>query len=934
MQIHALLLTFVTLLAVVLAPALGSAQETQEAAGSEAGVSQADDLPAQNTADTGDEDIEDVYVDDEDIEVIIVRGGESEGASDFETGDSVAAFDASDLDALGAQSIADLASFTPNLEIVTSGATTPTFFIRGVGLNDFNANSTSAVAIVFNDVPKNSPALQLGTLFDIEGVNVLRGPQGAGNYRSASAGAIKIYTKRPTGAYNGSFRVTTGNYNALDVDGAVGGPIFEDILAARLAFRFSDRDGYAKNGCGNATPRVDRMVLIKGGEVKNTDPKVSQCGELVKALGDFNNKTRLFADGRSDIPDGLPTKINDQHNWAARGTLLFQPTLDQEWLLTASGGKRDELTRLGQSYGTALPAKSIVGPQGFGGRGVLGSRDRVFLNGAYQPDEVSKRRYELDPCIDNASPARGAVPINICFLMNSLGEFVDASGTVLVDPEPADLVPDGDRSKFTDRVARQLLAKELARNLDTKPHRGDYDRIGATKLETWGLSLKGDIVVSDIIHITTVTGYDHYNRFIDNDIDQSPNVRFEFITTDNGWQFTQTVDIEGDVSEDIPIKWVIGALFLYEELNVGVEGVFDDIQSRVGISKREYQQVLWSGGLHAGFTFDFWEKFTVDAGMRYNWERKFMDYLLVQTGSNLPLSALEVWQAPTGSLRLTYNFKETTYAYFKYTRGWKGGHFNATGSDDGITNADPENVDSFELGLHGLWFDGKFGIDIALFHYNYENYQLFTSETRFGSNPEFVVLNANNAEVYGAELDLTLRPLDGLFLRISTSWLESQFLDYTQIQVQTRALSFSGTIIQNNEIQNSGNPLLNSPQFKVSMTAEQTVPLGRLGNLTARWDGAWTASTNYDATNSRGTPNFEGQQFLPEHTIGQRSYWIHNLRLAYRTPSGAVEIAGWVRNLENFAYKNYAFDATIFNDTTIFFLGEPRTYGLSLATNF
>ena len=82
-----------------------------------------------------------------DIEEIVVQGGESEAAADLEAGDSVTGFDASDLEALGAQSVEDLAAFTPNLEIVTSGSTTPTFFIRGVGLNDFNANSSGAVAI-------------------------------------------------------------------------------------------------------------------------------------------------------------------------------------------------------------------------------------------------------------------------------------------------------------------------------------------------------------------------------------------------------------------------------------------------------------------------------------------------------------------------------------------------------------------------------------------------------------------------------------------------------------------------------------------------------------------------------------------------------------------------------------------------------------------
>jgi outer membrane receptor protein involved in Fe transport len=55
---------------------------------------------------------------------------------------------------------------------------------------------------------------------------------------------------------------------------------------------------------------------------------------------------------------------------------------------------------------------------------------------------------------------------------------------------------------------------------------------------------------------------------------------------------------------------------------------------------------------------------------------------------------------------------------------------------------------------------------------------------------------------------------------------------------------------------------------------------------------------------------------------------------SYRNPSGNVEIAGWVRNLTDKAYKNFAFDGSNFNATTIYFVGEPRTFGGSLTVNF
>jgi iron complex outermembrane receptor protein len=74
--------------------------------------------------------------------------------------------------------------------------------------------------------------------------------------------------------------------------------------------------------------------------------------------------------------------------------------------------------------------------------------------------------------------------------------------------------------------------------------------------------------------------------------------------------------------------------------------------------------------------------------------------------------------------------------------------------------------------------------------------------------------------------------------------------------------------------------------------------------------------------------------FLPEDTIAQPAFWLHNVRLAYRPPSGRFEIAGWVRNLTDEVVKTFAFDGSTFNRTTIYFVGDPRTYGASLVVNF
>ncbi len=883
------------------------------------------------------------------IEEIIVKGTESEAASDFEAADSVTGFGAEDLAALGAQDIADLAAFTPNLEIVTAGATTPTFFIRGVGLNDFNSNSTGAVAIYQDDVPINAPALQLSTLYDIEAVNVLRGPQGTGLARNASAGAIKVYSRKPTGEFGGFLRSELGNYDLRDFEGAVEAPIYEDMLAARLAFRFTERDGTMKNRCGNATPFSQRVpVPLQGGAFNpapgtlnalgklNSDAPWSMCGEPVSQPGSNNP-----FNGLSDIAEGLPSWVNNVNNWASRGTLLFQPTLDMSWLINAHGSKRDEWSRLGQSIGTSgftcpdgnVDACGFPGQQGT--RGIQGLLGGPQQNTGYMTQEIRARLYELAPC-------RQGFPGS-------------PFGNCDVGPANPNFVP-GNRA--INDAAKVQLEQELARDLDSEPWAGDFNLCsarrntegfidrdptgtrcnkdkGKTTNNTYGGYLQGSLELPLGIQLTTITGYDHYDRLIDIDLDFSPQTLFEIQTDDDGWQATQGLRLGGELGDEGSLRWDIGGWLLKEQLNVAVTndlGVF----AAFGVGKREYVQDMLSTAGYASLAFDFWDDFTLDGGFRYNWENKKLDYSLVQSGGigQLSQDLNDTWTAPTGTVRLTYRFREDTHVFWKYTRGWKPGTYNATSSPaTGVSTADPETIDAFETGLRGSWFDGRLGLDFSLFYYDYTDYQIFTAQQFAGGQPEFVIINANSAEVYGAELDAIARPWPGAFANVRFGWLESEFLDFVQVQQETIIVR-GAQVTVNRQLQNTGNPLLNSPRFKVSLTGEQTIPLGRWGSVTGRYDGVWTDTTYYDATQGFGLPNAQDIQYLPGDTIAQRPFWLHNLRLAYRPPGGRIEIAGWVRNITNQHYKTFAFDASTFNETSIYFVGDPRTYGGTLSVSF
>jgi len=476
------------------------------------------------------------------VEEFFVIGVASAFASDLGTADSVIAWSEEDLLAFGAQDLSDLATFTPNLEIVTAGATAPTFFIRGVGLNDFNPNSTGAVAIYQDGVAINAPAMQLGPLFDLETVTVLRGPQGTGLGRNASAGAIKVYSRKPSGDFGGYLRVDFGNYDSQEYEGALEAPILPDLLSARIAFKLVQRDGTMRNRCAGAPPMGQRAM--RPAAATATQGPWSICGEPV-----LQNQI-------STVPTGLEKYVNNTDNWAARGTMLFQPNPEMSWLLNAHGSRRDELTRLGQSIGTGglfctdgeicSPPLGGVPPELLGqlNAGVLGGAQNAFsLNSGYQPQEIRAQYEALAPCLVAT-------------------DFLDACF----------------RQSTQDRVAANRakikVANQLARELDSAPWKGDFDHTGKTRNETWGAYLQGDIDLPGEIQLKTTTAFDRYRRRVSVDLDFSPATLFHITTSDRAWQVYQDVSLSGEYGYTAPLTWEIGGWVLREELDALVNNDF------------------------------------------------------------------------------------------------------------------------------------------------------------------------------------------------------------------------------------------------------------------------------------------------------------------------------------------------------------------------
>jgi outer membrane receptor protein involved in Fe transport len=134
-------------------------------------------------------------------------------------------------------------------------------FIRGIGLDEQTPGIDPSVAVHVDGAVINQPIGHFASLFDLERVEILRGPQGTLYGRNATGGSINLITAKPTATAQGYARATTGNFGLLVGEGALGGPLTEHIKA-RVAVRANIRDGY---GCNESDGHGCRRRPRQGG---------------------------------------------------------------------------------------------------------------------------------------------------------------------------------------------------------------------------------------------------------------------------------------------------------------------------------------------------------------------------------------------------------------------------------------------------------------------------------------------------------------------------------------------------------------------------------------------------------------------------------------------------------------------------------------------
>jgi iron complex outermembrane receptor protein len=705
-------------------------------------------------------------------EIIVTAQKRVESAQDVPIALSV--FGAEDLRAANIRRIEEIVLRTPNFTMMRVNVGEPQFYIRGVGSNSDSAAGDPTVGVFQDEIYVGRISGAAFDVFDMQRVEVLRGPQGTLFGRNTSGGAVNFVPNRPDQDFFASAELSFGNYDSIEGRAVLNGGI-TDSLAGRLSVSHRQHSGYSEN-------------ITTGAD------------------------------------------LDDEDNWSARGQLLFSPS----------------------------------------------DATRLLLGYDFVKDENAGNARVPFPVFDTGQVG----PVNN-LVLGALRRLWPAGS----DVRKAYSVPES----FQERDINGLTVR-----FESDASYGSWTLLGGwRKVElSWyedldGLKPFGPPTTSWVLQ----------NRDI---------------TDEDAEQYSLEARLASPA--DARVQWVAGLYYFTEEVD------------REETFKTQFSLIPAAGGdvtfiqdvdssTYAAFgqlTYPFTDALSVTAGLRYSSDEKDARQAAVNNvptdptpgiplfpGQPYDVQADDSWSSTTGKLAVDYRLGDGQLLYASVSKGFKSGIFPSQNNQVNTVGeaTPPEEVWSYEVGAKTEWFDNTLRVNLALFHMDYQDLQLF----RLDSALRLVTFTEDTIN-QGAELEILAAPAEGLETGLNVAYLSAE--------VDGGA--------------NDGAQLPRAPEYSFGGFAQYRWPLAG-GNMAVRADFKWTDNYRTEIAYNTGAPASDAAN---ARITEIESFALLDARLSYAPGEGNLEFSLWGKNLTDETYPTHIIPF-LGNGFSIF--GPPRTYGVSVS---
>ncbi|MCC7411528.1 MAG: TonB-dependent receptor [Gammaproteobacteria bacterium] len=454
-------------------------------------------------------------------------------------------------------------------------------------------------------------------------------------------------------------------------------------------------------------------------------------------------------------------------------------------------------------------------------------------------------------------------------------------------------------------------------NSATLPARDDND--------TYGLALTGTWAVSDKLTVKSITSYRDIDAHYSNDADAT-DVAIGY--TDEAFeqnQFSQELQLFGNAER---LEWLLGFYYFHERAISDntvplVIGLFSALEGLPGafiplapgvvcpapfpapcaggpgnpfnvaldVGQRPHNDIAVTS--YAGFgqgTWHFTERLSGTFGFRYSHEKKDF-YTFNTTVESSQLLGIPIFLVPPTRRQASFNdfspkvgiefqASEDILLYANYSEGFRSGTFNGrAGAQRAVESVAPESVENYELGFKSEWFGRRARLNGAGFYTVYSDIQFISVEPDPAAGFIVFLRNADEAEVYGFELEGLASLTEDLLVYANVGHTHSEVTRIDALLSLTTGVD-------------EGDQLRKAPEWTFAVGGQYTVHTA-LGNFVGRADWNWQDEVAHEASNN------------PVAT--EDSYGLLNLRLAWHSPDEQWEVAGFMRNATDETYFNSLF---------------------------